>query len=161
MVKFMTNINRKEDMKKAIENEAKQEVMVMDATERNLMQQEDMGSFYSLQATTRKEKVALYNAISNPQERLGDHINEKIMVKDLLIEIIELVNDSTGELQRVPRMVILDDKGVSYVAVSIGIFSALKRIIKLFGEPTWEEPVELKVKQITKGEKKLLTFELI
>lgn len=157
----MTTNNRKEDMKKAIEQEAKQEVMVMDSTERNLMQQQDLGSLYSMKAETREEKVALYNAINNPQERLGDHINEVIMVKDLLIEIIELVNDNTGELDRVPRMVLIDEEGKSYVAVSIGIFSALKRICSLFGEPTWNEPIPCKIKQITKGEKKLLSIELV
>lgn len=152
---------KKEKIQEQVMEEAKHEVATIDANERNLMQQEDLGAYYSLQAVTREDKIKMYNAINNPDARLGDHINEVIKAKDLLIEVIELVNESSGELQKVPRIIIIDDMGKSYVAVSVGVFSALKRIVKLFGDPSWDEPIEMKVKQVTKADRKLLTLELV
>lgn len=143
-----------------VQEEAKNEVATMSAGDRGFMEQQDLGSYYSIVPETREEKVMVYNAINNPDARLSDQINKTIKVKDVLIEVIELVSEETGELNKVPRIVVLDDKGKSYQAVSVGIFSALKRIINLFGEPTWEEPVVMEVKQITSKDRKMLTLEL-
>ena len=55
---------------------------------------------------------------------------------------------------------IIDDKGKSYQAVSIGIYSALRKVIQVFGAPTWEKPIPLEVKQITKGDRKMLTLNV-
>ena len=53
-----------------------------------------------------------------------------------------------------------DDKGESYVADSFGVFTAVKRIVELLGNPhDWEKPIKFKVKQITKGDRSILTFE--
>ena len=84
-----------------------------------------------------------------------------IAIEDVLVEIVELENDETGELQKAPRIVLIDDNGKSYQCVSVGIMSGLKRIFKLFGPPTWEEPVKMKIKQITKGKKQMLSLEAI
>lgn len=117
--------------------------------------------FTSMQATTDKEKAQLFNAMNNPDERLADHINETIMAKDLYVEVVNCTNEETGEVTACPRMVIIDDKGKSYQAVSIGIYSALKKVIQIYGAPTWTTPVKLQVKQITKGTRKMLTLNVI
>lgn len=117
--------------------------------------------FCSMKAQTKTEKAAMYNAMNNPDKRLADCINMKINAKDLYIEIVNCTNEETGETNACPRIVIIDDKGVSYQAVSIGIYSALKKAIQVFGAPTWEEPVTLEVKQITKGSKKMLTLNVV
>jgi len=116
--------------------------------------------FCSLPATTREEKAALFNAMSNPDERLGDHINEIILIKDVFAETIQLTNEETGEIQNVPRIVLIAADGTSYAATSTGIFSALKRVFQLFGTPTWEEPIPVKVLQVTRKERKLLTLAI-
>jgi len=136
-------------------------MMVDDIQETNLMQQMDLGSYYSIQPTTKAEKLALYNALNNPQERLADHINMTINVKDVLVEIVELEQEATGELVKCPRIILIDDKGTSFQCVSVGVFSGLKKIMKLFGEPTWDEPIAMRIKQVAKKEKKMLTIELV
>ena len=117
--------------------------------------------FCSLTASTREEKAALYNAMNNPDKRLADCINMKIEARDLYIEIVNCTNEETGEVNACPRIVIIDKDGVSYQAVSIGIYSALKKVIQVFGAPTWTDPVVLEVKQITKGNKKMLTLNVV
>lgn len=117
--------------------------------------------FCSVKAETHEEKVSMYNAMNNPDKRLADCINMQIKAKDLYIEIVNCTNEETGEVNACPRIVIIDEEGVSYQAVSIGIYSALKKVIQIFGAPTWVQPVTLEVKQITKGSKKMLTLNAV
>lgn len=117
-------------------------------------------SFSSLKAETDDEKASLFNAINNPEKRLSDCINMKIRAKDLFIEVVNCTNEETGEITACPRIVIIDDKGVSYQAVSLGIYSALKKVIQIFGAPTWDKPIVLEVKQVTKGTRKMLTLNI-
>lgn len=117
--------------------------------------------FCSMKAETKDEKAALYNAMNNPDKRIGDCINMTIAARDLYIEVVNCTNEETGEVTACPRIVIIDEQGVSYQAVSIGIYSALKKVIQVFGAPTWDEPVKLEVKQITKGSRKMLTLNVV
>lgn len=117
-------------------------------------------SFSSLKAGTDEEKANLFNAINNPEKRLADCINMTIKAKDLYIEIVNCTNEETGDVTACPRIVIIDEKGVSYQAVSLGIYSALKKVIQIFGAPTWEKPISLMVKQVTKGNRKMLTLNI-
>lgn len=117
--------------------------------------------FCSMNAETDEDKAKLYNAMNNPDKRLADCVNMTIKAKDLYVEVVNCTNEETGEVTACPRIVIIDDKGVGYQAVSIGIFSALKKVIQIFGVPTWEKPVLLEVKQITKGNRKMLTLNVV
>ena len=131
------------------------ERMIVDLTERTT-------SYCSLVATTEDEKLTLYNAMNNPDKRLADMINEKISVKDVFVEVVKCENRETGEKQSCPRIVLIDSNGVGYQCVSIGIFSALKKLFSVFGEPgTWSTPVTVKVKQISKGDRKMLTLDVV
>lgn len=118
-------------------------------------------SFCSMMADSAQDKAKLFNAMNNPDERLSDCINKRIKAKDLYVEIVNCTNEETGEVTACPRIVIIDDQGKSYQAVSIGIYSALKKVIQVYGSPTWETPVTLEVKQITKGARKMLTLNVV
>lgn len=117
--------------------------------------------FCSMKAESDADKIKLYNAMNNPDHRLSDYINKTINAKDLYIEVVNCTNEETGEVTACPRIVIIDNKGESYQCVSVGIFSALKKAIQVFGSPTWEKPVKLEVKQITKGKKQMLTLSVV
>lgn len=128
--------------------------IVADMTTRQLQ-------YCSVTVETDEDKAKLFNAMNNPDERLADCINKTINVKDLFIEVVNCTNEETGEITACPRIVLIDDKMKSYQAVSLGIYSALKKIIGIFGEPkTWKKPLSMEVKQITKGNKKMLTLNL-
>lgn len=117
-------------------------------------------SFNSMKAQTDEERANLYNAINNPEHRLADHINMTIQAKDLYIEVVNCVNQETGEVTPCPRIVIIDTAGKGYQAVSLGIYSALKKMIQIYGAPTWEKGIPLTVKQVTKGDRKMLTLNI-
>ena len=116
--------------------------------------------YCTMKAETPEAKAKLYNIMNNPDKRLGDCINMTINAQDLYVEIVDCRNEETGEVSPAPRIVIIDDKGVGYQCVSVGIYSALKKVIQIFGAPTWKTPVKLEVKQITKGAKKMLTLNV-
>ena len=128
----------------------------------NLMSNAIGESYFSVNPVTQEEKIAVFNAINNPDERLADHINETIEMRNLIIEMVDLTNESTGEIEACPRIIIIDNSGKTFQAVSVGVFSALKKIIAIFGEPkTWESFILVKVKQVTRGERKMLTLEIV
>lgn len=137
---------------------------VMDEDERFIMDltAERKVQFCSMVPKNEDEEIVLFNAMNNPEERIGDCINKVLNVRHVYCEVVTCINRETGESNLCPRVVLIDDKGKGYQAVSLGVFSALKKIFSIKGNPaTWKKPVKLEVKQITKGDRKLLTFNMV
>lgn len=137
---------------------------VMDEDERFIMDltAERKTQFCSMVPKNEDEEIVLFNAMNNPEKRIGDCINMTINVKHVFCEVVTCVNRETGETNMCPRIVLIDTDGVGYQAVSLGVFSALKKIFAIKGSPTtWKKPVKLQVIQITKGDRKLLTFNMV
>lgn len=116
--------------------------------------------YCSVQGGDRKTKALVYNASNNPEHKVADFINKTIMVKDVLVELIQIENEETGELEEAPRVVLIDDKGKAYQAVSAGMFSAIKRAIQIFGQPTWEDPLPMLIKQVSVKNGSMLTADV-
>ena len=132
------------------------EKLIMDLTAERKVQ------FCSMVPKNEDEEIILFNAMNNPEKRIGDCINLTIEVKHVCCEVVTCINRETGESIICPRIVLIDKDGVGYQAVSMGIYSALKKIISIKGNPAnWKKPVKLQVTQITKGDRKLLTFNLV
>ena len=129
---------------------------IVDLTERTT-------SYCSLVAQTVEDKAVLYNAMNAPDKRLKDCINLDINIKDVFVEVVNCINKETGIVEKCPRTVIIDDKGVGYQCVSLGVFSALKKLFAVYGEPSvWDKPLKVKVKQINKSaDKNILTLEVL
>lgn len=128
--------------------------MIVDLTSRTTQ-------YCSMTANTDEEKALLFNATNNPDFRLGDCINQTISVKDVFVEAVTCVNRETGEGNTCPRIVLIDVDGKGYACVSLGIFSAIKKIFGIFGEPSsWKSPIAMTVKQVSKGDRKMLTLNV-
>lgn len=118
-------------------------------------------NYFSGSVKTPEDKKRLVNAMNNPDKRLADMVNTEIQVKDLYVEQVEMVNE-TGELQTCPRIVLIDADGVSYGCVSYGVLGSLKKIMAVYGQPTWEDPVVVKPVFITKGnDRRILSLLLV
>lgn len=115
----------------------------------------------SLKTDSPEEKAKFYNVMNNPEKRVAQMIGKVIKVKDIFVEIVDLTNEDTGEVKQCPRTVLIDEKGVGYQAVSIGVFSAIKKLFDVYGTPDrWESPIALEVQQIQKGTRNILTFKI-
>lgn len=102
-------------------------------------------------AEDRKAKATLFNACSNPA-KLSDNINLPIRMIHFFVEIIQCANKESGGLVNVPRVVIIDEKGKGYQAVSVGIYNAIKRIVSMYGNPaTWDEPLTVICQNVDLG----------
>lgn len=121
----------------------------------------DTNAFYTtMQAKTNEEKMALAHSMMNPDNNLRDCINMTLNIKDVICEIVD-VSREDGTSSEAPRIILIDTEGTSYVCVSTGIWNALKKIILIFGAPTWEEGLPLKVRQINKKDRAILTLDMV
>lgn len=117
-------------------------------------------AYCSMVANTKEEKIALYNATSNPEARLGEMIGEEINVVHLIFEMITVKNDEGFE-DEAPRIILIDDDGKSYTAVSWGIYNSLKNVFRYIGNPPFNPPLKIKVTQVIKGTKRTLQLRVI
>ena len=135
------------------------QLMNVEEQELNIFEQGNQKPAYcSIVAETFEDKAKIFNAMSSPDERLRNHINEIIKIRDVYCEIVGCMNKDTGETSEAPRVVLIDTEGKSYQCVSTGIFNSLKRLFTVFGMPTWEKGVPCKVKQVSNGERQILTL---
>lgn len=110
-----------------------------------------------------KSKAAIFNAINSPEEKIAEHINKPIMLKDIVAHPIRLVDEKTGEVLDAMRMVLVDENGVGYEAVSSGIVNAVSRILQIFGQPeTWDGPIKIIPiqKKTRNGDNKVTTLKI-
>lgn len=135
------------------------QLMNVEDNEMNIFEQGNQKPAYcSIVAESFDDKAKIFNAMSSPDERLRNHINEIINIRDVYCEIVMCTNKKTGETSEAPRVVLIDTEGKSYQCVSTGIFISLKRLFTVFGMPTWEKGVPCKVKQVSNGERQILTL---
>lgn len=117
--------------------------------------------YCSMVAETMEEKAALYNATNNPNFRVSEMINMTINLKDVYVEAVKCTNKESGEVQTCPRIVLISDENEGYQCVSIGIFSAIKKLFAIYGEPNeWETAIPVVVKQLKSGERSVLTLNV-
>ena len=133
------------------------EITLYNAVENELGQ-----PYCSMQVTDEKSASMLFKAMNQPDDSLGDHINETIDVTNIFIQPVPMVNHETGEMNVVPRIVLFDVEGKTYVTVSRGIYNALKNMCAIVGTPeTWKAPVTIKVGQRQIKERRMLTFDVV
>lgn len=121
----------------------------------------EIGTFYtSFRGESAAEKAQLFKIMNTPKYKVSDCINKTILLKDLYVEMVSCTNEQTGEVSVAPRIVLIDKDNEGYQCVSTGILSALKKLMQIYGEPTWDEPLPIKIIQLKKGARSILTFEL-
>jgi hypothetical protein len=123
-----------------------------------LSQSNDM--FCSLKANTPEEKAKLFRIMNSPEKHLSDCINQTILVTDVFCEGVSLTNKETGEVNICPRIVLVDKDGIGYQSISYGIYSSVKKLFQVYGVPTWETPIPVKVIQVTREKNKILSLTI-
>lgn len=119
-------------------------------------------SYCSFEAKTAEGKAMLYKAMNSPDIKLSSMINKRFKIKDIFAEVIVIKDEETGEGTACPRIVLIDDKGVSYQSVATTVYSSVKKIMQVFGTPdTWEKPLEFEVIQIDKGNKRMFSLNYV
>ena len=106
--------------------------------------------YSSLNATSAEEKKKIYNALESCDALLNDIVGEEINIKDFYIE--ENSHEETldnGETKQIVkyRTILFDLDGKTYATGSYGIYNALRKICLVYGYPTWEEGIKVRVER--------------
>ncbi|MFD9817355.1 hypothetical protein, partial [Streptomyces sp. NPDC059080] len=128
----------------------------------SIFEQGTQQMFSTIQATDRKSSIKLYNAVSNAEHSLSDHIGEVIEITDMVAHAVELEDEVTKETIQAMRVVLLTADGQGYHSVSQGVASSLQRIIGIVGQGPWtDEPLKVVPKEVkTRRGFKTLTLSL-
>lgn len=106
-------------------------------------------AYCSMTVENNDDRIKAYNAMSNAQESLAEHLGEEIPVRHIYVEVIKCMDEKTGEPTNCPRIVLIANDGRTFQAVSMGVFGSLKRIFQIFGRPDeWDFSLVLKVKRV-------------
>lgn len=93
---------------------------------------------------SRSDKLRLHKIKSKPDHRLKEYIGKDITVTGFMAHWVKVRNERTGKEEIAPRVIMIDDKGESYVAVSVGIMNAWKQVVFDIGYPSQEEPIVIR-----------------
>lgn len=95
-------------------------------------------------------------------ERLSDHPGTVIQLRNVVIQPIELTNDD-GATVRVPRVILVDEDGTSYAAISNGILKSLQTLFGLVGFPAdWPRALSVQMKEVrTRAGFRTMTISLV
>lgn len=129
----------------------------------NIMNEQPGTSLCSIVAEPGNKEQAkiVFNAMNNPTHSVRDFVNKKIVVENVLVEINDILNDETGEIDRVPRTVLISPDGTSYSATSKGVFTSIKNAYLALGAAPWTGGIEFEVKQKAVGRGQMLTLEMV
>ena len=117
-------------------------------TETALMNTSPAKVYCSVSASNPANKAIVYNAINNPTVKISDHVGKDIYIKDIYCEEIEVPDKDTGEIRNLTKTVLIDPDGNSFFSVAAGVFRAVKNLIAIFGYPTYETPVHVRVTNV-------------
>ena len=109
-----------------------------------------------------EEKKELFNALETCDALLNDCVGQEIDIKDIYCEEKEVIDDETGELKNKYRTIRFDKNGQTYATGSYGIYNVIKKLISIYGYPTWENGIKVKVAKRPIGNgKSSLTLTLV
>lgn len=127
--------------------------------------------YCTMDLTEKENKVALYNSLQQCDVLLNDIKGQTIEMENVFIEQKEvperdektnevLFDEKTGEVKTKThfRTILFATDGQTYVSSAYGIYNSLKQIIPVFGNPSKENVIKVKVGEKTtrSGRKSLI-----
>ena len=105
-------------------------------------------------------KAALMEALSNSVP-VSENLNKRIDLVNLVVESIDLANESTGVIETQPRVIFIDATGTAYHAISGPVFRDTQRLLAIMGHPsTWPAPLPVKISKNGQGTRQYFTLKL-
>ena len=118
-------------------------------------------TYCSKMVEKEEDKKELFNALETCDALLNDCVGQEINIKDVYCEEREITTED-GEIKKKYRTIIFDVNGQTYATGSYGIFNIMKKLFTIYGMPTWNEGVKVKVSKRPIGNgKSSLTLTLV
>lgn len=116
-------------------------------------------TFHTLDLNNKEDKIKLYNSLQQCDILLNDIKNQTIEINDLYIEkkLVDeidnngntVINEETGEVRQKNhyRIILYGTDGKTYVSSSYGVFNSITQIVSIFGRPSKDNVLKLKVSE--------------
>jgi hypothetical protein len=107
------------------------------------------GVYSSIEGAEFEDRLKVAAAVANSVP-LNEHINKTIQLRHFVAQATEIVDreSKTGELLPVVRLILIDEDGTAYHAISGGLFKSIENLIGILGKPAyWPGAVPVKVAQ--------------
>lgn len=128
----------------------------------SFLQEEQKRVYSSKSMKTIEDKKELFNALEECDVLINDCVGEVIDIKDFYIEEYDKADEDTGEIKTKYRTIIFDKDGKSYATGSYGIYNSIKKLIMVYGYPTYTDEVKVKIsKKKTKNGNQSLSLILM
>lgn len=128
-------------------------------------------TFCTMNLDDEDNKISLYNSLQGCDVRLNDIKGTVLSVVEVFIEKKEVAerdektdeiiyDEETGEVKTKIkyRTILFDDEGKTYVSSAYGIYNSLRQIISIFGNPSKDNIIKVKVgtKKLNNGKESLI-----
>ena len=85
----------------------------------------------SFDVSTTEGMAKAFNAGMGADHKVEYCIGEQIQLVGFFIEVVDTVNDTTGEPEQMPHVVLFADDGQTYEAFSVGMYSSTERLARM------------------------------
>lgn len=124
----------------------------------SIFQSRNKEMFCTMNLEEKENMVALYNSLQECDVKINDIKGSTIEVTDVFVEKKEVAerdeksgelvyDDETGEVKTKTRFrtILFGSDGKTYVSAAYGVYNSLRQIIPIFGNPSKENPIKVKV----------------
>lgn len=137
------------------ENEVKERGLI--TADDSIFRSTNKETFCTMNLDEKENMVALYNSLQECDVKLNDIKGSTIEVTDVFVEKKEVPerDEKTGELildeegntvtKTRFRTILFGNDGKTYVSAAYGVYNSLRQIIPIFGNPSKENPIKVKV----------------
>ena len=136
----------------------------------SIFQSKNKEMFCTMDLEEKENMVKLYNSLQECDVKINDLKGSEIEVVDLFVEkkevaerdekTDEVIYDENGEVKTKTRFrtILFDKDGKTYVSAAYGVYNSLRQIIPIFGNPTKENPIVVKVgtRKLKSGKESLI-----
>ena len=126
----------------------------------------EAGSGAKIRTTTTTDDVTLFNAINGSAEKVEDYLGSEVTVTDIVVtsaDVLKDINDTDPDGEKENRPVIhfftADGKHIS--SISNGIRRAAENLLTVGFNPTKEDPIVIRFKEVKTKKGTAHSFDLI
>lgn len=105
-------------------------------------------------------KLEVLSAINNSKP-LSEHLGKKIQVRNIVIQAVDMQDETTKQMVSQPRVIFIEEDGTAYHAISGVLYRDVEDWYGLLGHPSqWPGALPVVVKQEGTGNRKFFTAKL-
>lgn len=119
------------------------------------------GFFSTVSGDDFESKLMVAEALTS-SVAIDQNLGKTIMLANIIVQPVELTNETTGEVETAPRIILLDADGTAYHATSVGLLSSVRNILASLGSPSkWPKPVAIQVIKEGQGTRQYFTVKFV